>query len=143
MPPVPSFNTWTIVFLIAAVQGYFIAFVLFRWRRGNRQANRVLANAAAAVFAITLSEYVLYWTNYLFRFVHAADLSAQFPFLFGPLVWLYLRAIYEQKALRWKDGLHFIPFLAAVLAYLPWYTMSAAEKTAAMLGKGPFPFGKD
>ncbi|MBK7936886.1 MAG: AraC family transcriptional regulator [Lewinellaceae bacterium] len=142
MPPVPSFNTWTIVFLIAAVQGYFIAFVLFRWRRGNRQANRILASLLL-LFAITLSEYVLYWTNYLFRFVHAADLSAQFPFLFGPLVWLYLRSIYEQKALKWQDGLHFIPFLAAVLAYMPWYTMSGVEKTAAMLGKGPFPFSKE
>ena len=141
MPPVPSFDTWTIVFLIAAVQGFFIAFVLFRWRRGNRPANRILATLLL-LFAITLSEYVLYWTHYLYRVIHLADLSAQFPFLFGPLVLLYLRSIYEQKPLTWKDALHFAPFFLAVTAFLPWYTLNADGKIAAMLGKSTFPVSR-
>lgn len=140
MPPAPSFDTWTIVFLIAAVQGYFVAFVLFRWRRGVRQANRLLA-ILVLLFAVTLSEYVLYWTNYIFPFIHVANLSAHFPFLFGPLIWFYLRTIYEQKPLTPRDAWHLVPFLLAMASYIPWYTSDAGAKVAISLGKASFPLG--
>lgn len=136
MTPEPSFNTWTIVFLIAAVQGYFMALAL--WARGQRPANRLLA-VLMALFAVTLSEYVMYWTNYVFSFPHVAHLSSHFPYLFGPLAWLYLRNIYENKPLTGRDFWHFLPFLLAVLAFSPLYVLGTESKLAFLRQQRPFP----
>ncbi len=138
MTPVPSFDTWTIVFLLAAVQGYFVTMVLLKWRRGDPHANRLLA-ALMLLFSLTLSEYVLYWTNYIYLYPHVANLSAQFPFLFGPLVFLYLRTIYTQAPLRWSDAWHAIPFLVAIGCFMPWYLLDASSKRLVLLNQADFP----
>ncbi len=138
MQPSPSFDTWTIVFLIAAVQGFFVALVLLRWRRGNRQANALLA-AVLLLFALSMCEFVLYWTGYIIRFIHAANLTAQLPFLFGPLAWFYLRTIFEQKPLQGRDLWHFAAFLFATALFWPWLSLGAAEKQALTLNPKGFP----
>lgn len=134
----PHFDAWTLVFLIAAVQGYFVAFILFRWRRGDGQANRLLATLLL-LFSITLSEYVFYWSNYILRFPHVAQMSDQLPFLFGPLAYLYCRTIYEGKPLKTSDLWHFAPFIAAICVLLPWYALDAESKRAFLEGKAAFP----
>lgn len=130
--PTPSFDTWTIVFLIAAVQGFFIALVLFHWKRGRPLGKRLLA-ALVLLFSITLTEYVFYWTNYIQDFPHIAEISSCFPFLFGPLMYWYLRTCYEKTRLGYRDIWHLFPFALAFAAYLPWYILDAAGKQAVML----------
>lgn len=137
----PSFNTWTIVFLIAAVQGFFIALVLWRLRSAQpvqRLANRLLA-ALVLCFAYTLAEYVLFWTGYIYRFPHFAESCAQLPFLFGPLLWWYWRGIYEGKGLRRRDLRHVAPFVAAMIAVSPWYLLDAEAKRAVITSQRVFP----
>lgn len=53
MPPQPSFDTWTIIFLFAAVQGYFMALVLLVWRRGDRLRGDRLLALLMLLFALT------------------------------------------------------------------------------------------
>ncbi|MCB9316373.1 MAG: helix-turn-helix domain-containing protein [Lewinellaceae bacterium] len=139
--PDASFSTWTIVFLIAAVQGGFVALALLMRKRGQRLANRLLA-VLLLMFSFTLFEYVMYWTNYIFRFMHLANLSAQLPYLFGPLVYLYLRTIYEQRPLSRRDLWHLLPFVIAVMLYLPWLMLDAATKAAITTGKAGFPISR-
>lgn len=138
MPPEPSFDVWSILFLIAAVQGYFIALVLFCRRRGNRLANRLLA-ALLFLFAFTMTEYVLYWTNSIGRFPHMAHASSHLPYLFGPIVWFYLQTIYEGKDLRSNDLLHLVPFVLAVTVFAPWYGMDAESKRIVLDQSRGFP----
>ncbi|MFN0214049.1 MAG: hypothetical protein ACKVT2_07315 [Saprospiraceae bacterium] len=133
----PSFDSWTIVFLIAAVQGFFTAFVLTKWRRGHPLANRLLA-WMLILFSITLVEYVLYWTGYLFHFPHMANVSIQFPFLYGPILWLYLRTIYEGKPLKKQDWWLFAPFILGVFCFAESYLADTATKQAVLSGDLPF-----
>jgi AraC-like DNA-binding protein len=138
MPPCPSFDAWSVIFLIAAVQGLFIALILFRWQRGDRAANRLLA-AIMLLFSLTLLEYVLYWSRCWREFPHVADSSLMFPVLFGPLLWFYLRMIYLGKKISGKDAWHFIPFLAGVVLMLPWYFLDAEGKKAIFSGQSSHP----
>ena len=140
MQPPPSFDAWSIIFLIAAVQGFFIAFVLFRWRRGDQQANRMLA-LVMLLFSLTMCEYVVFWVGWWSRYPHISDVSSQFPFLFGPLVWLYLRRIYGEKNWKWADWLHFVPFLVAVMILSKWYLLDADSKRAVFNGTMRHPLG--
>ncbi|MEO6037093.1 MAG: helix-turn-helix domain-containing protein [Saprospiraceae bacterium] len=141
MPPLPSFDTWTIVFLFAATQGLFVALVLWRWRQGHLRANRLLA-LLLVLFSVTMIEYVLFWTHYLGRFPHLAELSAHFPLLYGPIVWLYLRSIYTGRPLSRRDAAYLIPFLLATAVFLPWYGLDAATKRTILLGQGHFPVSR-
>lgn len=134
----PVFDAWSVVFLIAAVQGLFVAFVLFRWRRGDRQANRLLA-AVMLLFSVTMLEYVLYWIGCWRRFPHMAETSSQFPFLYGPLMWFYLRTIYTGKKIARADWLHIAAFLFAVILLIPWYALDAESKRAVFRGEAKFP----
>lgn len=134
----PSFDTWTIVFLIAAVQGFFTALVLWQWKRGHRLANRLLA-LLLFLFAVTLVEYVLYWTRYIHDYPHIANVSVPFSFLYGPIVWLYLRTIYEDKPLRMGDSWLLLPFLFAVFALGEWYLADTVSKQSILSGESRFP----
>lgn len=134
----PVFDAWSIVFLIAAVQGLFVGFILFRWRRGDRQSNRLLA-WIMLLFSLTMLEYVLYWIGCWQRFPHVAEMSSQFPFLYGPLLWLYLRTIYTGKKICRRDWLHFAAFLLAVALIVPWYGLDAESKRAVFRGQAKFP----
>jgi AraC-like DNA-binding protein len=136
--PVPTFSTWPLVFLIAAAQGLFMAFILYRWRQGDPFANRLLATLML-LFSVTMVEYVFYWTQYLYYWPHLTDLSAQFPFLFGPILFFYVRAIFEGRRFERSDAWHALPFVLAVFAMLPWYLQSGADKQAVILRQSPHP----
>lgn len=138
MQSTPHFDAWTIVFIIAAVQGYFVAFVMARWQQGQRQANLLLA-ALLLLFSLTLTEYVFYWSFYIIQYPHISGLSELFPFVFGPLVYLYCRTIYEKKALKKRDLWHFVPFLVAVGFNMPWYALDADAKRAVLEQQSAYP----
>lgn len=135
----PNYDSWTIVFLIAAVQGFFVAFVLWRWRRGLRQANRLLA-ALVFLFSVMMVEYVIYWTNHIIHWPHWSNVSVQFPYLYGPILWLYLRTIYEGKPLRKRDAWFFAPFFVSLLAFAPWYLADYDTKRAVLRQQIQFPW---
>jgi AraC-like DNA-binding protein len=129
-----SFNTWTIGFLIAAAQGFFIAFVLWHWKRGIKHSNRLLA-LLVMLFSITLLEYVLFWTRYLYHWPHWANISIQFPFLTGPIIWLYLRSIFEGKKPSIRDAWLILPFIAGLILFLPCYFSSSEIKIKMLKGE--------
>lgn len=130
----PSFDTWTTIFLFAAVQGIFVAIVLSFAKKENRFNNRLIA-LLILLFSITLIEYVLYWTRFLVKFIHAMDISGGFPFLFGAILFLYFRNVFEQKRIRKKDAWHFFPFLVYTLARLPFYLSSREVKLKWLQGE--------
>lgn len=134
----PSFDAWTTVFSVAAVQAFFVAFVLWRWPRGRSEASRLLA-VLLLLFGVTLTEYVLWWSGYLLDFPHVANVSAQFPYLFGPLLFLYFRTIYTSEKLARRDLWHLAPFVVAMLAFAPFYGMDADAKRAQILGEMDMP----
>lgn len=137
MQPTPSFDSWTIIFLIAAVQGFFTAFMLWFWRNGHRQANRLLA-LTLILFSITMIEYVLFWTHYLYLYPFMANLSVQFPFFYGPVTWYYLRIVYEGKKLRPVDLWPLGVFLLALIPFLEWYAADTDFKSAVIQGRESF-----
>jgi len=59
------------------------------------------------------------------------DAAYPLPLLYGPLIYLYaVTAADRTRRLTRRDALHFVPFLAVIVAGLPIYLMSGAEKIA-------------
>jgi AraC-like DNA-binding protein len=129
-----------VVVLLGAIQGVFLAGVLAT-KRSNRTANRLLA-ATMLAFSIYLASSAYHAAGYVQVVPHFFGAGWPMPFLFGPLVYLYAVAAADRsRRLTRRDVLHFVPFVAAVVAGLPVYLQSGAGKIAfyAQLQAGTTP----
>ena len=118
-----------VVMLLGAFQGLFLAGALAT-KRSNRTANRLLA-AAMLAFSIGLLTNVYHAARFERVFPHFFGVGYPLPFLFGPLIYLYaVTAADRDRRLSARDALHFVPFMALVIAELPILLSSGAEKIA-------------
>ena len=114
------------VYLLSAAQGLLVFAVLWA-RRQNRDANRLLA---LAILAIAVSSaYVLYLRTGLYqehpRWLFAID---TLPALYGPLFYLYARALTGTTLRSRPAGLHFVAFAVYTVCELPRLLMAPDEK---------------
>ena len=117
--------------VVGALQGFLLTCVLLT-RRKNRTAHRLLA-ALMAAFTIYLASGVYYSAGLVRSFPHFFGVSYQMPWVFGPLVYLYAVAASDRSwRFRKETLIHFVPVTINVLATMPYYLMSGAEKLALL-----------
>jgi hypothetical protein len=74
------------------------------------------------ISSISIGGSVLHSTRFILVYPHLNQVATPFHFLFGPIMFLYIRiATSGDPRLRKRDLLHFIPFVLCVLYYLPLY----------------------
>ena len=119
---------WSIVYAIGAAQAALLALAL--WRRPvNAAGNRVLA-AWIALIGFDLAVKAIYFSTpdpgllKLFRFV------ALFPFLYGSLFYVYVRALTEARAFGWRDVVHLAGFALMVIVNIEVFTQDQAQARA-------------
>ena len=118
-----------VVALLGAIQGLFLAGALAT-RRRNRTASRLLA-AAMLAFSLHLATVVYHGAGLVGALPHFFGVAYPLPFLYGPLVYLYAVAAADRtRRLTPRDALHLVPFVAVVIAGIPIYLASGAEKVA-------------
>lgn len=100
---------WTFVYIAGAVQAALLATALWR-RPANPAANRLLA-AWVALTGADLAVKALYWHLLSPEWFRAYRLVALFPFLYGSLFYLYVRALIEERAFKPRDAVHLAGFL--------------------------------
>jgi len=88
----PELNLLAVLNLLGAAQGLLLALALWTVGRGNRTANRILA-ALTLTISIFVCGAVLRTTGYLFVYPHLSWVHDPFPFLAGPLLYLYMRSL--------------------------------------------------
>lgn len=140
----PSLNTWTILFIVAAGQGIFLASLFFLKRptakglsidaQKKEQQAKMLLGLFVLFFSLTLIDYVGFWTNYNVYVPHFANFWQLYVFLFGPLLFLYLKTTKLDQSLGFKDTWHFVPALLFVLYKMPYFLLSANSKTNFLVG---------
>lgn len=115
--------------IVGALQGLVLTAVL-AGQRTNRTANRLLA-----MFMATMTIYLAagpYYTAGLIRvYPHFFAVSYPTTWAFGPLMYLYARAASDRSwRFTSRELLHFVPVTVVVIAAIPFYMMSGAEKIA-------------
>lgn len=114
----PYFSLWAVLFSFFAVQGFFLANVLFFLKKGSPVTNRFLA-ALAVLIAIITSGYVVQTSS-------LSQILPSFAFLVGPL-WLLLGPVLfgymwlltgHTVRLSWVTLLQLLPFLAYLIPTL-------------------------
>jgi AraC-like DNA-binding protein len=123
----PMTDLFVMLYLLAALQGLLLSAFLFT-RKANHAANLVLA-AATVALSVELAT-VAYYANGWYRvFPHAMGISYPFPFLYGPLFFLYARLMAKkQERFRAIDLLHFAPVVFIYILIAPALFYSGEEK---------------
>lgn len=106
----PTLDTWTTIFLLAAAHGFVLSWILFFNKKGNRRANLFLG-IFTFLFALTLVDYVGYWSGYNQYFPNLRGFWQFLVLLYGPLLYFYLRSLNE-KEVKPPEWLHFMPAIA-------------------------------
>jgi AraC-like DNA-binding protein len=124
----PDHSFWlSIVSLIAAGQGFFLALVL-AGRKQNSLANHILS-VAMLLFSLDLATTFYHGSGLDERYPHLIGTTYGFPFLYSPVFLLYAQALTGSiRRFALRHVAHFIPFVLVTLYTLPFYATSAQEK---------------
>ena len=93
-----------LIYIAAGINGIFIALAMIFFKKGSKIA-RLFISTLFILHSIDMIYRFIYAAKYHFRFPHLTILDVSIPFVYGPLVYLYVRAFIEpQKGLK-KDYL--------------------------------------
>tara|TARA_R110000868_G_scaffold383578_13_gene650794 strand:- start:6983 stop:8089 length:1107 start_codon:yes stop_codon:yes gene_type:complete len=124
-----TLDTWTSIFLIAAVQGLFLSILLF----SSRNRSKIFLGILVFLFSFTLIEYVLFWTGYRFIFPHLNRISEPLFFLYGPIIYFYSLSLKKNESIKKTSILiHLFPFLISFFMMTPYYLLDGGVKIQYM-----------
>lgn len=125
---VPSLDTWTSVFLLAAGQGIFLAILLFLRYRKQRLANGWLA-ALILAFSLLLIFNVSFWTRYNWAFPPFNLIYPAMAYLIGPFLLFYLDGLTNKPLFRSHRWIHFLPAVLVLGLSIPayWHPLSSLQ----------------
>ncbi len=131
----PTINGWVLFFFSVGIVGVFLSIIISLRRKSD-----VCSNLLISLFVFFHSLFIIHLSLFLSRYEyetpHSLYFSALFPFLYGPLLFFYLKRILEKYILKKRDLLHLIPFIILLIYLIPIYSTSAEEKLEVLLTVG-------
>lgn len=115
------------IFTVGIFLALFLAALLLT-KRDKTLSDNILG-AWMLVMAIHLSSYYLHYLGYWVKYPHLVGVAHPFPLLYGPLLYLYVVfSLRSDQRWRWKDWMHFLPFVVTYLFMIPFFSLSAEQK---------------
>lgn len=120
---------WVVIIAIAGMSvGLFVVPLCYLLPNGNVVANRFLVPFLAILSLSLLNNFFLH-TGLLQRFPAMSSAGQFLYFALGPLLYFYILALSEPRfTFKRSYWLHFLPVLASLVAFIPVYESSPAEK---------------
>lgn len=120
----PAINLYSIFLLLGAAHGVFLSFALLITKNGDPVGCRILASLTL-LFAIDLGIEFLEQTRYLLYAPQILIIYINIDYLFGPLTYLYVRALTQPTELKSSTRLwlHFLPFVIGLIISIPLVLM--------------------
>ncbi len=120
----------TLIILFGIFQGVLFGSALILRSHGNRSANRLFGLLQIS-FGLSIVHTVLVGEGYYLQIPHLLFINSAFVFLFGPLLFFYVKRLSTVR-FHWKPIhlLHLAPFILYLLALSPVLLKSASEKIA-------------
>lgn len=117
---------------MGAIQGTLLSIILFT-KKVNHTANVVLAIAMLALSVdVFHSAYIIF--GYYKEFLHFTGIPYAFPFLYGPIFYIYARLISTgSNSFDPKYYLHFIPFILVVIYGIVFVYLESSEFKLALI----------
>ena len=133
----PTITLFSVLLVAGAAQGLFLVLILLTLRHGHHLANRFLA-LWIFIFSLELLDEFFLQSGYYVYFPKASVLNWACEFLYGPLIFLYARAL-TQNGNQAREGawpwLHGVPFvLSLTVGGVLWISLSEAVYLEYLFG---------
>jgi AraC-like DNA-binding protein len=126
-------NLYTILCIVGVAQGLLLSTLLLQKRKAVR-ANLFLA-FLMLFYSLYIADKTLAAADFYLRFPYLSLLLRDATFAFGPLHYLYARALINSDfRFSKKQSLHFLPFLIAKTNYIYLYFFSDKQIIDALSG---------
>ncbi len=123
----PYIKILSVINCIAAVHGIILSFIL-RAKERNHKANQILA-LLVFLFSIGMAGPVFVSYRLYLHFPFLAPFFNSLPFIFGPLFYLYIKALTHPRFHFTKTDLwHGLPLVITFVYYSSVYFMPAAKQ---------------
>lgn len=131
----PSFDTWTVIFLYAALQGLALTAIFYSHGNPSNRSQKSFLAILMVMFCLMILEYVFWWTGYLVKVPHLMGVTAPFIYLYGPILFFYFRQVFRDQFIDFrKDWPHFLLFIFFLISQVQLYILPGATKVAYMVG---------
>lgn len=125
-------NIISYVFIIGAAQGFLLSVFLLK-KKENQTANRLLG-ILMIIFAVDLLNGAAFLTGLIKYFPWAMGFSNTFPYLYGPMIFLYVKILTEgDSKFRTSFWLHFTPFVLVQIYGLLFFYFEGPEYQLSLL----------
>ncbi len=123
----PKLSGWTAFYFYTGFIGLFIAFVLNMRKNTDRIANGLIS-ALVLLHSFFILHISIFLSNYSYQVPHSLYATASFSFLYGPLLYFYMKRVTESYQFKKRDVLHLLPSLVLFLYMMPYYVLPSDEK---------------
>jgi AraC-like DNA-binding protein len=118
-----NLDLWSLALMSGAFQGVLLSLIMFLHTRGRKLANRLLS-ALILMVSMILAEYVLMSSGFYRNFRYIEFATTPLFFLIGPLFFLYVRSVLDERfTIRSRHLIHGIAFFAVFINYIPYYQL--------------------
>ena len=117
-----------VVFLLGSVQAFFLSFLVFN--KKGKSHSEIILGTWLALLGLHILYYYLFTTGFLFRYPHLLGITAAFPMLEAPLMYIYVLVTISRKGrFRAVYLLNALPFLIFTIYFsFTFYFLSGPEK---------------
>lgn len=126
-----GFNLISILTLLGAAHGIFLALALINSQKGDVRSHQILA-LFTFLFSLDLGEEFLYQVGFFASVPDLLNVLAPIDLCYGPLIYLYVSRLTGpmNRQFNVRQLWHFLPALIGILLLMPFFVMGGAEKLA-------------
>lgn len=133
----PKTNIWLLFFFACGLIGLFLSVVINLRRKGDLIGN-LLISAFVLFHSLFMIHLCIYLSRNNYNLPHTLYFTTSFSFLYGPLLYFYIKRISEKYKFKLIDLLHLIPSVLLFFYLLPIYLLPAEQKTHLMFNRDEF-----
>lgn len=132
---IPKINTWSVVYFVVALIGFYVIVTVLINKKINRVASLLIAGFIF-IHSFFILNIAMFRANYIFEYPHSYLMSTWASFLYGPLLYFYFKRITQKYSFKSLDLLHLLPTVLLLGFMLPEiYLLSAEQKISLMFSR--------
>jgi AraC-like DNA-binding protein len=115
------------LFIIGIFLSFFLQFLLLT--KKDKDTSDQILSVWMFIIGIHLFSYYIYSLGYWEKYPHLVGITHPVPLLHGPMLYLYVAfSLRKDQHFRWKDYLHFLPFVLSYIYMLLFFFFIPAER---------------
>ena len=114
--------------------GLFLVFTLLTFSKKKRKSNIYLV-WFVGLFVLSLLNFGLSSTRFYYDYPHTAWLIYPLVYLYGPILYFYVKCSIKPEKWSARNYLHFIPFIIYLAYHFPFFISSSDVKRQYLTGR--------